>query len=171
MTIAQQIAAALDNDGQQWRTRPTDESDPMTFTDLVERHGAYIQTWRDNSRFTFSDGSVITVAGSAWDLGFPDCYCWAGAGHDDTCNADNALEIFDAITDCAHEPHASVMSHDDLVEAAIAQGEHFYREISTKEAILIAAAILCWRVADNSLDQFYARRDLRRAFDALEATA
>jgi len=88
MTIAQQIAAALDNDGQQWRTRPTDESDPMTFTDLVERHGAYIQTWRDNSRFTFSDGSVITVAGSAWDFGFPTCYCWQGAGHDDTCNFD-----------------------------------------------------------------------------------
>lgn len=79
MSIAQQIAQALDNDGQQWRTRPTDDSEPRTFDDLIEQHGAYIQPWRDKCRFTFDDGSIITVAGDAWDLGFADCYCWAGA--------------------------------------------------------------------------------------------
>jgi hypothetical protein len=79
MTIAQQIALALDNDGQQWRTRPTDDSEGLTFDDLIEQHGAYIQPWRDKCRFTFDDGSIITVAGGAWDLGFADCYCWAGA--------------------------------------------------------------------------------------------
>jgi len=72
MTIAQQIADALDNDGQQWRTRPTDDSEPKTFDELVEQHGAYIQPWRDKCRFTFDDGSIITVAGDAWDLGLPD---------------------------------------------------------------------------------------------------
>jgi len=78
-SVAQQIAQALDNDGQQWRTRPTDDSEPRTFDDLIEQHGAYIQPWRDKCRFTFDDGSIITVAGDAWDLGFADCYCWAGA--------------------------------------------------------------------------------------------
>jgi hypothetical protein len=79
MNIAQQIAQALDNDGQQWRTRPTDDSEPQTFDDLIEQHGAYIQPWRDKCRFTFDDGSIITVAGDAWDFGFPKCFCWAGA--------------------------------------------------------------------------------------------
>jgi hypothetical protein len=79
MNIAQQIADAFDNDGQQWRTITSDDSEPRTFDDLVEQHGAYIQPWRDKCRFTFNDGSIITVAGGAWDLGFADCYCWAGA--------------------------------------------------------------------------------------------
>jgi hypothetical protein len=78
-TIAQQIANSLDNDGQQFRTRPTDGSEGVTFTDLVEQYGAYIEPWRDKCRFTFDDRSIITVAGDAWDLGYPDCYCWADA--------------------------------------------------------------------------------------------
>jgi hypothetical protein len=85
MNIAQQIALALDNDGQQWRTRPTDDSEPQTFNELVEQHGGASVDWRDGfrtgdvHRLTFDDGSIITVAGGAWDLGFADCYCWAGA--------------------------------------------------------------------------------------------
>jgi hypothetical protein len=82
MTIAQQIAAALENDGQQWRTRC---SAPKSFWDLIEQHGGSSVDWRDGWQIgdvrshTFSDGSVITVCGEAWDIGFPDCYCWAGA--------------------------------------------------------------------------------------------
>jgi hypothetical protein len=85
MTIAQQIAAALDNDGQQWRTRPTDYTEPVTFNELIERLGGASVSWRDGWQtgdvrsYEFSDGSVITVAGEAWDIGFPDCFCWAGA--------------------------------------------------------------------------------------------
>jgi hypothetical protein len=85
MTIAQQIAAALGNDGSEWRTRPTDDSDPVTFTELVARHGGSDVQWRDGwrtgdvCRHVFSDGSIITEAGSAWDFGFPACFCWAGA--------------------------------------------------------------------------------------------
>jgi hypothetical protein len=84
MTIAQQIADALDNDGQQWRTRPTDDTEPETFHQLVGRHGGSSISWRDGwatgdvRSHTFSDGSVITVCGEAWDIGFPDCFCWAG---------------------------------------------------------------------------------------------
>ena len=85
MTTAQQIADALDNDGQQWRTRPTDDSEPVTFNELIEQRGGSSISWRDGWRtgdvrsHTFADGSVITVAGDAWDLGFPDCFCWAGS--------------------------------------------------------------------------------------------
>jgi hypothetical protein len=84
MTIAQQIATALDNDGLQWRTRPNDGSEPVTFDELVDRHGGSSVAWRDGwggdvCSHTFSDGSVITVAGDAWDIGFTDCFCWADA--------------------------------------------------------------------------------------------
>lgn len=94
-TIAQQIANALDNDGQRFRTRQTDDAEPVTFDELIAQHGSASIDWRDGwrtgdtYRLTFSDGSTITVAGSAWDLGFPDCFCWQGCPNDD-CHADHA---------------------------------------------------------------------------------
>lgn len=83
-TIAYQVSAALGHDGQQWSTRPTDDSDSLTLDDLAAQHGGASVAWRDGVRtgdvysLTFSDGSVITVAGDAWDLGFLGCFCWAG---------------------------------------------------------------------------------------------
>lgn len=85
------------------------------------------------------------------------------------CDANNALEIFDAIIDDAHEPHVSTMSHDALVDAAIAQGEHYYRNINAVEARLIATALLEWRGADNSNDKWYVRDDLREAVESARA--
>ena len=93
-STAQQIADALDNDGQQWTTRPTDDSEPKTFTDLIAQHGGSAIEWRDGwmvgdvHRLTFADGSVITIAGSAWDIGFTGCFCWEGCPDDD-CSADH----------------------------------------------------------------------------------
>ena len=174
-TIAQQIADALNNDGQQFKTRPTDDSEPLTFRDLVEQHGGSSIDWRDGwqtgdvRRHTFGDGSCITVAGDAWDIGFDGCFCWQGDGHDDECDAANALEIFDAIVDEAHEPHVSTMSHDELVEAALAQGEHYYRDINAVEARLIATALMEWRGAEAYHDRADVRRDLRRTFDPARA--
>ena len=40
----------------------------------------------DRFRYTFPDGSVITVAGEAWDLGFSACYCWQVGGHTNDCD-------------------------------------------------------------------------------------
>lgn len=88
-TIAQQISAALGNDGQQWRTRPTDGTDTQTFGDLAEAHGGATLDWKDGLRtgdtvrMTFADQSVITIAGDAWDYGFLGCFCWAGCPHSD----------------------------------------------------------------------------------------
>lgn len=85
MTIAEQIAAALGNDGQQWETR-----DGIAFATLMHEQDANA-TWRDGwmvgdvVRYEFRDGSVITEAGDAWDIGYPDCFCWQGAGHSDDC--------------------------------------------------------------------------------------
>jgi hypothetical protein len=83
-TIAYQVSAALGHDGQQWSTRPTDGGDSLTFDDLIAQYGGASVAWRDGVRtgdvysLAFSDGSVITVAGDAWGLGFPGCFCWAG---------------------------------------------------------------------------------------------
>jgi hypothetical protein len=32
-----------------------------------------------------NDGTRLTVAGCAWDIGYPACWCWQGAGHTDDC--------------------------------------------------------------------------------------
>lgn len=85
-TIAETIAAALNDDGQNWRT-----SDGQTMDDLIDLHDGVL-TWRDGwrtgdtVRANFSDGSCITMAGEAWDVGFPTCFCWAGIGHNDDCS-------------------------------------------------------------------------------------
>ncbi len=170
-TIAQQIANALGNDGTQFCTSPTDETEPLTFRDLVEQHGGASIDWRDGwqtgdvRRHTFPDDSVITVAGDAWDIGFDGCFCWQGDGHDDQCDAANALEIFDAIIDGAHEPDVREMSYAEIVEAALAQGEHYYRDINAVEARLIATALLEWRGVEAYHDRADVRRGLRRTFD------
>lgn len=84
-TLAETISAALGDNGETWRT-----NDGRTIDDLIVAHGGVIT--RDDScetgdtwRADFSDGSCITSAGSAWDFGFPGCFCWAGAGHHDDC--------------------------------------------------------------------------------------
>jgi hypothetical protein len=94
-SVAQQISTALDSDGSRFRTRPADDSEPLTFRDLIERHGGSSIDWRDGwrtgdaQRHTFGDGSIITVAGDAWDFGFATCFCWAGCPSD-FCDEDHA---------------------------------------------------------------------------------
>lgn len=85
--------------------------------------------------------------------------------------AATALEIFDAIIDHAHEPHNREMSHAEMVEAALAQGEHYYRDISTAEAHLIADALMKSREADNSNDHWHVRDGLREAVELSEELA
>jgi hypothetical protein len=84
MTTAQTISTILGNDGQRWTTLPPSG---RTFDTLVEDAHARIE--QDSgplpyrTRYSFPDGSVLTVAGAAWDLGFPECWCWAGCLNDD----------------------------------------------------------------------------------------
>lgn len=79
-TIAERISAALGDDGTNFRT-----NDGVTLDTLAEHYDGALEMHPrrpDACRWTFPDGSVITAAGCAWDIGFPDCWCWAGAQHE-----------------------------------------------------------------------------------------
>lgn len=80
LTIADRIAAALGDDGTRWRT-----AGGHTLDQLAEQANGFVDRHPrkpDVCRWTFPDGSVITAAGDAWDLGFPTCWCWQGAPDD-----------------------------------------------------------------------------------------
>ncbi len=81
-TTAEKIADLLDNDGQNFET-----DDGRILGDLLIGEGAVLK-WSNKyaaTRYTLPDGSSITIAGPAWDLGYPDCFCWQGVGHTDDC--------------------------------------------------------------------------------------
>ena len=83
MNAAEKIAERLHDDGQCFET-----TEGISFADLVDTEKG-VTAWRDGyrvghcARYSFPDGSIITEAGGAWDFGFPDCFCWRGAGHDE----------------------------------------------------------------------------------------
>jgi hypothetical protein len=81
-TAAELISAALGHDGTRWAT-----PDGVTLDDLIDLHGGRIDVSYDCWRAVFADGSAITVSGgAAWDIGYADCWCWAGHGHEN-CTA------------------------------------------------------------------------------------
>jgi len=81
-TVAQQISARYGDDGQIWNDR-----DGVHIEDACRAaHGRRDRNDnRDCTRYTFSDGSVLTLAGGGWDYGYSECYCWLGAGHEESC--------------------------------------------------------------------------------------
>lgn len=85
MTTAQQISEQFHNDGQCW------ENDD-THIDAACATAGGTRDWEygygtDSYRWTFRDGSCLTMHGDAWDYGYPECFCWQGAGHKDDCVA------------------------------------------------------------------------------------
>jgi hypothetical protein len=82
-TSAESVARQLGGDGSRWRT-----DDGRTLDDLVQEYGGMVENWRHSPdwKAVFPDGSVITACGGAWDLGFPECWCWQGNGHE-SCTA------------------------------------------------------------------------------------
>jgi hypothetical protein len=90
-TAADAVARQLGHDGTRWRT-----DDGYTIDDLVRAFGGTIEhhpgrdrdlgRYGDVWRAIFPDGSVITASGGAWDIGFPECWCWQGNGHEN-CSA------------------------------------------------------------------------------------
>lgn len=97
-TIAQTIAALLNEDGQQFETE-----DGRTLIDLCDEHDAKIEyavrvhsddpeplpQWvagfsgdhfsGDPVRYEFPDGSAIVAAGDGWDFEGDEPFSWAGA--------------------------------------------------------------------------------------------
>jgi hypothetical protein len=88
-TIAEQISSVL-GDGMTWRV-DDENGNTVTFDDLVKRHdGQTVKRFgrsSDEFKALFPDRSVITACGGAWDIGYPECWCWQGNGHED-CTAD-----------------------------------------------------------------------------------
>ena len=88
-TTAEKISEKFSNDGQCFTNAAGEELDDVceahTRPDYRDGYGT------DTYRYTFDDGSVITIAGDGWDLGYPGCYCWQGVGHDD-CDVVDSLE-------------------------------------------------------------------------------
>lgn len=122
MNQAEKIAAMFGNDGQQWAT-----ADGESLDDACEAAGGVI-TYRDGwgtdtYKYTFADGSVITVAGAAWDFGYEDCWCWAGLGHDDEpCTAKNSSRDDEQVdSDFAPTHKITVTDRDGGIEEIYVQ--------------------------------------------------
>lgn len=91
-TIADQIAAAAGDDGRRWYLKYDLTLDDgrrflagTYFVEVLRAVATSTDQRPDDSgitRYTFADGSVIVPAGDGWDLGYPDCFCWQGAGHE-----------------------------------------------------------------------------------------
>jgi hypothetical protein len=86
MTTAQKISRRFNNDGRCFK-----DCDGYYLTEILEDTSVR-EDWRDGYRtgdtvrYTFMDDSVITVAGDAWDLGYPSCYCWQSCPNEDCEN-------------------------------------------------------------------------------------
>ena len=80
---AHEVGARYGDDGQRF-----EDADGVWISDACETSGVQVdQNWgREMTRYTFDDGSVITVAGGGWDYGYADCWCWDGTGHSDECS-------------------------------------------------------------------------------------
>jgi len=87
MTTAQKIAAQFDNDGQVF------EKNGLYISDVCESQ-ANDEEWEhgyrtgDTVKYTFSDGSIIIIAGDCWDCGYKNCFCLRTSGHDDQCDSE-----------------------------------------------------------------------------------
>jgi hypothetical protein len=82
MTIAERVAARFHDDGMVWK-----DDSGHRLEDVLRAEGGSAE-YRDGrgiaggaERWTLPDGSIITIAGDAWDFGYPDCFCWASHGH------------------------------------------------------------------------------------------
>lgn len=95
-TQAERVSALYNNDGQVWEARAAGQIEDVAVEpgqnmgDVLVMLNALAE-WRDGYRtgdtvrYTLPDGSVITESGGAWDYGYPDCFCWQGAGHTAGC--------------------------------------------------------------------------------------
>ena len=83
-TIAQKIAAQFNDDGSCF-----ENSDGQRLEDVCASHANPWDKEYEKTRFTFDDGSILTIAGDGWDFGFSCCYGWEGGGHQSGCENDH----------------------------------------------------------------------------------
>ena len=86
ITIADLIGNVFGNDGLNF------EAEMMGYeVCLPEVCGSFAistDVGYEKEKFTFMDGSIITLCGGAWDKGFECCFGWVGCGgHSVECTA------------------------------------------------------------------------------------
>jgi hypothetical protein len=91
MTAAEKIAKQFGNDGQRfWIDDPDDPQAEIHLGSVCEANGG-VPDYRDGRvgadtvAYRFADGSVLTIAGDCWGIGYPECYCHQDADHNDYC--------------------------------------------------------------------------------------
>jgi hypothetical protein len=82
MTKAEKIAERYGNDGLSWY-----DADAIHLEEACHDYPHTCDQKDGIVRYTFNDGSVLTLAGGAWDFGYPNCFCWRGGGHCEDCGA------------------------------------------------------------------------------------
>lgn len=89
MTTAQKISSQLQDDGSTWQT-----DDGVSLTDLCVAAGGKKDREEEQglTRYTFPDGSALTLGEGGWDVGYPDCWCWQAVGHKD-CDEPEAYPV------------------------------------------------------------------------------
>jgi hypothetical protein len=82
MNLAKRLSARFRDDGQRFR-----DDSGVNIEDALREMGARLDRddASDSNRWTLADGSVVTVSGGGWDLGYAGCFCWQGEGHASDC--------------------------------------------------------------------------------------
>jgi len=80
--IAEKIAQQFDYDGMCFETETGVNLDAV-----CAKQACSIEHADGGSivRFTFSDASILTIAGDGWDFGHSCCFSWFGGDHEYTC--------------------------------------------------------------------------------------
>lgn len=153
-TIAERISRRFD-DGQRWRdANGTSLEDACT-----EANGRLDRSDEDDKdRYTFPDGSVLTLCDGGWDLGYPDCFCWQGGGHGDDCPAccDNCgADLHEgACPNCAGDPLEVPEEILDILNALIEWDEKDGRDVG---AIVMDSGAEIWQRARAIRDRLVVR--------------
>lgn len=83
MTTAARFAATLHDDGQ---ILVTDDGRDIGHLARDLDPCVTVRSTHDATRYLFGDGSSIVETAGGWDIGLsPDCWCWAGTGHEQDC--------------------------------------------------------------------------------------
>ena len=162
-TAAEQISILLHDDGQTYVDDDGRELDQICrdagaeveYSDCDSIHSRTSQT---RIRYTLSDGSVILDAGDAWDLGYHDCWCWRGEGHNDECIllAENRFP----------DPQGAILSlvedhgRETIEEAICEKTNCVEASVDETGAVWIGDPVGCW-MNDRDLAEFLAWREDR----------
>jgi hypothetical protein len=80
-TIAETLAQRFEDDGQ-----CLEDKDGILMEQAAKALATDVDEQGDNLRYTFADGSVITVVSAvAWDFGYPSCFHWRATGNPKVC--------------------------------------------------------------------------------------